>query len=439
MPVPKCCAKAFMGLFLMLFILPLTARDGDQTPLKAFLNGLRSSGVEKLECSGPYTEKYLLYVDQPVDHNDPASPGFQQRVFVMLRNRHAPVVFTTEGYAADYAEYPAYSSELSGYLQANEVVVEHRYFGASVPVDPEWKHLTVAAAAADHHRVIEMLKPFFDGKWVSTGISKGGQTAMFHRAFYPDDVDATVGYVCPLNFSIEDRRCYTFLQEVGSSECRDRIHRFQEMLLCNKDWYFEAFRERAEMAGKHYSIGDTAAYELTALEYSFAFWQWGLMPCDSIPGAEASPVEVIAHLDQVAGLDWVSDEGIEGFRPFFYQALTEIGFYGYNLAAFEGCIEALDDPTFMFTCPPETDCIYEPATMEKVDNFVRHHGSNMLFIYGEYDPWSAPAVQISGKTNAFNLVKPGGSHLTRIGNLPEELRRQVLETLAGWLDCEINP
>jgi hypothetical protein len=439
MPALNGCARALLGLSLILFHVALPAQDKGQTPLKDFLTGLSGVGLEKLDCSGPFIEKYLLYVEQPLDHDDPDSPTFRQRVFVMLRDRQAPVVFTTEGYAADYAETAAFKSELSGYLQANEVVVEHRYFGASVPVEPVWKYLTVANAAADHHRVIGLLKPFFDGRWVSTGISKGGQTAMFHRSFYPDDVDATVGYVCPLNFSIEDRRCYTFLQQVGSGECRDRIHDFQEMLLCNKDKYFQAFLEKAEEAGKHYSIGDTAAYELTALEYSFAFWQWGLMPCDSIPGAEASPIKVIAHLDQVAGLDWVSDEGIDGFRPFFYQALTEIGFYGYDLAAFEGCVDALHDPSFMFTCPPETDCFYEPATMEKVDNFVRHHGNNMLFIYGEYDPWSAPAVQISGKTNSFALFKPGGSHLTRIGNLPEELRSQVLETLAGWLGCEIKP
>ena len=75
--------------------------------------------------------------------------------------------------------------------------------------------------------------------------------------------------------------------------------------------------------------------------------------------------------------------------------------------------------------------------MEKVDQFVRHEGDNMIFIYGEWDPWSAPGVQITGKTNSFKVVKPEGSHGTRIRNLPEEQRKKVLESLGEWLECKI--
>ncbi len=98
----------------------------------------------------------------------------------------------------------------------------------------------------------------------------------------------------------------------------------------------------------------------------------------------------------------------------------------------------LDYQTFDFTCPEGADCIYDPEPMEKVDNFVRHQGENMIFIYGEWDPWLAPGVQISGKTNSFKVVKPEGSHGTRIRNLPEDQRQKVLNALGNWLDCEIN-
>ncbi|MCK5765647.1 MAG: aminopeptidase, partial [Bacteroidales bacterium] len=125
-------------------------------------------------------------------------------------------------------------------------------------------------------------------------------------------------------------------------------------------------------------------------------------------------------------------------QPFFYQSLTEIGFYGYDHSEFGACVEHLDYQTFDFTCPEGVNCIYDPKPMEKVDNFVRHHGDNMIFIYGEWDPWSAPGVQITGKTNSFKVVKPEGSHGTRIRNLPEDQRQKVLNALGEWLDCEIN-
>jgi hypothetical protein len=357
----------------------------------------------------------------------------------MYRDKDAPVVLTTEGYYAGYGAYPMYQNELDAYLHANEVVVEHRYFGPSSPDSLDWQYLTVENAATDHHRVVELLKPFFTGKWVNTGISKGGQTALYHRAYFPDDVDATVGYVCPLNFSVEERRCYEFLDQVGSDECRQKIHDFQEMLLCNRDKYFPYFKEIIDSAGLHFSManGDTAGYELTVLEYSFAFWQWGTTPCSSIPQQDANPEVAVLHLLSVTGPDWVSDEGIGGLQPFFYQSLTEIGFYGYDHSEFPGCVTALDVQSFDFTCPEGASCIYDPAPMEKVDKFVRHEGENMVFIYGEWDPWSAPGVQITGKTNTFKVVKPEGSHRTRIRNLPEEQQIMVLEALGEWLDCEI--
>ena len=429
--------KSFILILLLIISMSVYTQD-TLTPLYKYLKSIPDLQFEELPIDEPFNEKYLLYVPQFVDHENPEAGSFTQRVYVMHRDKEGPMVFVTEGYNGGYGGMQWYKNELDYYLGANEIVVEHRYFGPSTPAPLDWQYLTVENAATDHHHVIELLKPYFTGKWVSTGISKGGQTAMYHRSFFPDDVDATVGYVCPLNFSIEERRCYEFLAQVGTDECREKIHAFQEMLLCNKEKFFPAFKKAIDAMDLVFPLGDTAGYELTALEYSFAFWQWGTTHCDSIPGDDATPEKVISHLSDVSGLDWVSSEGIARLHPFFYQALTEIGFYGYDHSEFPGCVEILDYQTFDFTCPEGIDCNYNPLPMEKVDNFVRHHGENMIFIYGEWDPWSAPAVQITGKTNSFKVVKAEGSHRTRIRNLPEDQRKKVLEALGEWLECDIN-
>ena len=41
-------------------------------------------------------------------------------------------------------------------------------------------------------------------------------TSVYHRRFYPDDVDATVAYVAPISFGAPDDRYIDFLANVGT-------------------------------------------------------------------------------------------------------------------------------------------------------------------------------------------------------------------------------
>jgi hypothetical protein len=251
-------------------------------------------------------------------------------------------------------------------------------------------------------------------------------------------VDASVGYVCPLNFSIQDARIYDFMQKVGSDDCRDRIYRYQVEMLKNKDIYYPVYQKMA--ADKNYTyrmVGFEPSYEMTIMEYAFAFWQWGRWSCDSIPIPAKSPDDMVRHLDIVAGIDWLSDEGINKYLPFYYQAMTEIGFYGYDVDPFKGLVSTTEDITFTFTAPEGTEVRYDPVPMEKVDHFLRHDAHRMLFIYGQYDPWSAPAVQPSGKNEVVVIYKPQGAHSSRIGNLPGDLQEKAFDLLEKWMGVEI--
>jgi hypothetical protein len=394
---------------------------------------------EKMKTdSSLFPEKYMLYITQPVDHYDPDGKKFVQRVILSHKSFDKPVVFVTEGYSAAYAENPKYVNELSDYLDANQIVVEHRYFNKSVPDTLDWDYLTVFNAASDHHRVVEILKKLYPKKWLNTGISKGGQTAVYHRYFYPEDVDATVGYVCPFNFSKEDKRAYVFLGTVGSDQCRQNIYEFQSELLKNKDKYLPGFKKLAKKKKLTYRMGVEKGFELTVFEFSFAFWQWGAFSCDSIPRAEnTSPKKMIAFLDKVAGLKWISDQGIEGgMQPFFIQAMKELGMYGYNVEPFKKWTTYQHNVSFEFTIPKGVTINYSPDLMEKVDFFIRHQAHNMILIYGGADAWSFAAGEPTLHTNSFRIVKPGGSHRTRISNLPEFQRERVLDSLKVWMKDE---
>ncbi len=428
---------------MCLFVLGLGVygqqNDAQVTLLETWLKNIPGLTFDTVAHHPHFGKAYMLRFTQPVDHHNPDGATFSQRVFLFHRDFSRPVVFVTEGYDARYSIHPKSINELTEYLDANQIIVEHRYFGESVPDPLDWQYLNIEQAAADHHRVVELFKGLYRARWLNTGISKGGQTTMYHRYFYPDDVDASVGYVCPLNFSIQDARIYDFMQQVGSDYCRDKIYRYQTEMLKNKDIYCPVYEKMAADKNFTYKIaGIEQSYEMTIMEYAFAFWQWGRWSCDSIPVPAKSPEQMVSHLDVVAGIDWLSDDGINKYLPFYYQALTEIGFYGYDVDPFRGLVSSTEDITFTFTAPEGVEIEYDPVPMEKVDYFLRHDARRMLFIYGQYDPWSAPAVQPSGKNEVVVIYKPQGAHSSRIGNLPEDLQEKAFELLGKWMDVEID-
>ena len=391
---------------------------------------------EVLDKGEKYKERYLLWVTQNLDQANPDGKTFKQRVFISHIDKDRPVVLVTNGYMSMMAPNPLYSNEIRDILNANQVVVEHRYFPPSVPDSTvfDWRYLNVQNSAADLHRIHEILKNIYKKKWLSTGISKGGQSSIYYKYFYPDDVTVSVPIVAPLNFSTEEKRVYKFLQNVGSDSCRKKILAFQTDLLKNKKQYFEHFKNAAKFFNLTYERagGWEKGYELTVLEYSFAFWQWG-HSCNSIPGEDATVDEKIRSLADVSGLDWISDQGIEAMQPFFYQAMTEIGMYGYDITPFKDYVGFTKNPTFEFTLPPDVDVTYNPALHQKIDCFIRHKANNMIFIVGGNDPWGSTSVQLSMDTNSFKIVKKGGDHRTRIMNLPAKQKNHVISKIKEWM------
>src|SRR5512133_3494225 len=143
--------------------------------------------VSKMEPNPFFSEALIIMVKQPLDYQHPELGTFPQRVILSNLGFEQPVVFITEGYGGDYGANTKYLNELCPLLHANQLFVEHRFFGKSVPDSIDWKYLTVENAAADQHHIVELFKHLYDKKWISTGISKGGETVLYHRALYPMD------------------------------------------------------------------------------------------------------------------------------------------------------------------------------------------------------------------------------------------------------------
>lgn len=309
--------KSALWLILLL-LLPLqiiAAELGEAGKRLTALPGV--SDVESLK-SKHFQEKYVFFIKQQLDAKDSVKGNFEQRVILCHRGFSRSTVLVTEGYNANYGLREDYIEELSQIFNTNIVLVEYRYFDKSMPTPCNWDYLTVENSLYDLHNVNQTLHALYKGKWIATGISKGGQTTMFYRSYFPDDVDISVPYVAPLNRSVEDGRHEKFLQhKVSTKENRKKVLDFQFMLFKRKSTLLPMFEEYCHK--QHYTfnapIGEI--FDFSVFEYAFAFWQWGY-DINEIPTIEATDKQVFDYWINMCEPNYFSNQNV--FMSFNVQA-----------------------------------------------------------------------------------------------------------------------
>ncbi|MBK9099803.1 MAG: peptidase [bacterium] len=406
-----------------------------QNELKKKLESLPGIlSVERIQPDSEYTEAFKIYIEQPIDHHNPNGKKFEQKFYLSHNDYSLPMVIELDGYNIDLNR----GNELASILKCNKVVVEHRFFGESVPDSIDWNYLTIEQAANDHHNIIATLKEIYQDKWITTGISKGGQTTYIHKYFFPDDADASVCYVAPLNLASEDPRIYHFLDNVGNEECRTKMVLFQREVLKRADQLIPLFLNEAKENSYTFSLGnDRLIFEYIVLEYGFAFWQWQYTTCDQIPDTTASNEELWDHLQNGSSYTYFSDQEAIPNIPFAYQAYAQMGYYGYDITDFKDLLIEVKEPTSKIFLPENLRPVFDCCSMQKINSWIQKYGNNMIFIYGEIDSWSATAVELTGETNSIKMVKKGGNHRTRINSFDDEERNFIINKLEYWLDYRI--
>ena len=390
--------------------------------------------VEEVE-KGRFEERYAVMFEQPLDHRRPGKGHFEQRFVVAHTGFDRPTVLVTEGYGGARAVGTRYREELSEHLNANQVFVEHRYFGESTPEPRNWHYLNAEQAAADLHAVREALREIYPEKWVATGVSKGGENSLIYRMYYPEDVDVTVAYVGPVCFGVEDGRHEPFLDRVGTDEERATIREFQTEVLKRRKELVPLFDEYCKSKSYTFRTNIDEVFDLCVLEYPFSIWQWGTAT-SLIPAPDSPHQELLDHLIAIVSPDYfaVNDE-----PSFFVQAQRELGYYGYDTAPFEGLLSIRDARGYLprIMLPDDARNIrFSDGLSRRIVSFYKANDPKVICIYGENDPWSAAmpdSTLFEGKTNMKLFVEPGGSHRARIKTQSEEVQAEIWEVIEGWL------
>ena len=351
-----------LSLFILLLsiTLPLSAKSDLLTKLNTITFIIRTQSLE----TSLFAEKYLLRFKQPLDHSHPEKGSFSQRVIVAHVGYDRPTLMVTEGYGAARSLNPGYYEELSKLFNTNIIAVEHRYFLESTPKPKDWKYLTAWNSARDLHAIREAFRSIYPGKWIATGISKGGQTAMLYRTYFPDDIDITVPYVAPLCRSVEDGRHEPFLRTVAMPDDRQKV---EDLVAISAPSYFVK-------------------------------------------------------------------EGSN--TPFFVQAARELGYYGYDIRPFREYLSIGTSKDYLrrLMIPEElADMELDETLSYKITRFLKENDPKMIFIYGQYDPWTAAGVTwLKGKKNIHVFVQPKGSHMARIGTLTQKEKEEAIGLIKKW-------
>lgn len=423
---------------VMLLIMPLQAMAAELGEAGKRLAAL--PGVSKVEAlkTTLFPEKYVFFIRQQLDAKDASKGYFEQRVVLCHRGFDRPTVLVTEGYNTRYAMRENYMDELSKLFETNVITVEYRYFDQSMPKPCNWDYMTVENSLYDLHNVNQTLHAIYKGKWISTGISKGGQTTMFYRAYFPNDVDISVPYVAPLNKSVEDGRHEKFLQyEVSTKENRQKVLDLQLLLFKRKAALLPMLEQYCKDQKFTFNVPIAEIFDFIVMEYSFAFWQWG-DDLAKIPTSKATDKELFDYLMRISEPGYFSNQNPN--FPFNYQAARELGYYGYYTEPFKKYLSIKSAKGYLkrlMVPKGQEDVQFSPVLYNNTVDFLTKNDPKMVYIYGDIDPWSASGVYglpfTKNKKNLHVYMCKGGSHRTRINSFPEPTRQEIIQLISNWL------
>ncbi len=413
--------------------------DAPSGPLGDILDELRLIPGLTVSEETTMLEGYRFFVmeyDQPVDHDNPTGPTFKQRLTLLHRDYAAPTVVYNSGY---FVSTRGSRTQIAAMTSANQLSMEYRYFAPSRPNPADWTKLTIEQAAADQHRITQALKVriYHDNKWLTTGASKGGMTSLFHRRFFPDDVDATVAFVAPIDYP-EDaiqsptNRYIVFLDNVGTDPtCRQKLKDFQNTVLARR-----ATMKTKMTALASYTdvLGTDRALEFAVEELPFIFWQYGNQSrCSSIPTNTASDDAVFEFFDDTIDVTSYGDDDLTAFLPYYHQSATQLGYPISDESYLVGLMYPGQDTARAYIPSSIPVPAYDDgAAMHDIQSWIASSGERIMLIYGQNDPWSAGAVDIGNATDSFMFIAPGGNHGSSILTLGAQDEMTATEAVMRW-------
>lgn len=423
-----------------------------------------------------FKECYRVFFNQPVDHENPSAGMMKQKALIFFKGFDRPTVFYTRGYEVpDYWKDRIANLDIAANMDANLLVVEHRYFGDSKNLsDTRWDYLTIEQAAADHHAVFEPLKKILPKEWISTGTSKDGMTSLFYRYFYPNDMTVTTAFCSPLMTSLYYKPVGTYLQdESGNDAERENMHAIYFRLLENLgDGVYKTYVQMCEKYNTQLQAlhpehtapwfdGSLGYYVLYLSEFFFGQFSYNTAKerALNIPSADADPEVILDYIyfrdiltqnglwrydspmapaDKEEEYYWKNDDGY----PYNIQTAKQLGQYCHDFSRYESLIRVGQNPnpSGLYEQDLWLYDTYDNTRMVDIrENFIPNTNCPIMFYYAQGDPWTGARPDKINESHSMMLIGERGIHNQDLNN-PEHFsqddKQQIMDFLARYVDYE---
>ena len=401
--------------------------------------------------SSTFKEYYRINVRQLINHHDIHRGFFNQQVLLGIQDATAVTVLQPEGYSIPkHYNNPNFKNELTILLNANQVIIEHRYFGSSIPDSLSKKFLTYEQASNDDHFIKEKLANLFTGKWVSTGVSKSGDAALAYRFYYPNDVDATVAYGISITTEAEDPRFDDYIKGRRKTEEGKKINEAQINLLKNKKKLLPIFQKAFEFEKQDLTNWDLETlYDYGVLDLEVSFWQY----YKSLDDLKAEINMIVEEESKRDGfpvsmkLDTFEDRltlfaaymtmGLisKKMTSHYYQAFSEGGYYGYDETPFLQYLKLKDYPLSIFAMEPT---LFNGKLRQDEKKWTETKMEKVIFINGDNDPWAVYKIKPAKGLDNLQILVTNANHTLKLKDLPNEDYKNVILKLNKWLELNLD-
>ncbi len=434
-------------------------------------------GVEEViqDASEPFFgEKYIVTFEQPLDWSNPDNGSFPQRVEIGLHDGAGYNVMETNGYLLFDSYFPMEDApEMSLFLDANYINVEHRFFGQSRPEDMTnddigyWEYHTAENAANDYHRIYTSLSELLGDKWISIGTSRGGLMTNVYGHYFPDDMLIYTAYVAPCSNGMDDPRFYDFVyNEIGNDaygeetaqQLRDLILSFQVELMKNKEEMLPTYEAYIASNGftfrEQVTLGEL--YDLNVLEFAVQCWQKGfdlnnLSSVLSMPETTEEELQskMLAELNLLLNVQSPSDWSSNSVAwPYYVNTATTYGQYHYDFSYLRAALKqaGLGDRltvtpemendflrNIVFTEEQKNAFVYDDSFYKELNASIDTTTAKHLMIFGGIDPWRSVRIHETDNENVRAFINPTMPHSASILNMPEEMQAEAISLIKEWL------
>ncbi|MFG2037514.1 hypothetical protein [Dactylosporangium sp. NPDC048998] len=234
----------------------------------------------------------------------------------------------------------------------------------------------------------------------------------------------------------EDSAYDRFFTRVGTPQCRAALDGIQVEALRRRAEFVARYRAWAAENQRTFGIvgGADRAFEFMVNGTTWAFWQYSdESDCAAVPPATASSDDIWAWIDLIFGLDSNTDQGVEPYIPYYFQASYQLGYPDIKLPHLAGLQRYRGQDRAQSYIPRDLVPRFQPLAMLDIDTWVRFSGRRLLFVYGGNDPWGAEPFRLGpGTRDSLWYVAAGANHGANISRLEPAETATATATVRRW-------